>query len=128
MNRLPMLQRILLYVALLVLLATGIAWEFLRPGPSASWLMKIHGGAAMLALVLIGTLIAHHIPAGWDSLKNRWSGVLLLVALGWLVASGYLLYYSGSETLRFFASRSHLWVGLAVAVVVVLHLRRSAIT
>jgi len=128
MNRLPMLQRILLYVALLVLLATGIAWEVLRPGPSATWLMKIHGGAAMLALVLVGTLIAHHIPAGWNSLKNRWSGVLLLVALGWLVASGYLLYYSGSETLRFFASRSHLWVGLAAAVVVALHLRRSAIT
>ena len=128
MNRLPVLQRILLYVALLVLLATGIAWEVLRPGPSATWLMKIHGGAAMLALVLVGTLIAHHIPAGWHSLKNRWSGVLLLVALGWLVASGYLLYYSGSETLRFFASQSHLWVGLTAAVVVALHLRRSAIT
>ena len=128
MNRLPVVQRILLYTALLVLLATGIAWEVLRPGPSATWLMKIHGGAAMLALVLVGTLIAHHIPAGWSSLKNRSSGVLLLVALGWLVASGYLLYYSGSETLRFFASQSHLWVGLAAAVVVALHLRRSAIT
>jgi len=128
MNRLPVVQRLLLYVALLILLATGVAWEVLGPGPSATWLMKIHGGAAMLALVLVGTLIAHHIPAGWHSLKNRWSGVLLLVALGWLVASGYLLYYSGSETLRFFASQSHLWVGLIAAVVVALHLRRSAIT
>lgn len=128
MNRLPAVQRILLYTALLVLLATGIAWEFLNPGAWAAALMKVHGGAAMVALVLVGTLIAHHIPAGWSSFKNRLSGVLLLTVLGWLVASGYLLYYSGSETLRFFASQSHLWVGLAGSVVVALHLWRSAIT
>ena len=128
MNRLPTAQRILLYAALLVLLASGLAWELLGPGPLASVLMKVHGGAAMVALVLIGTLIAHHIPAGWSSFKNRWSGVLLLTMLGWLVASGYLLYYAGGETLRFFASQSHLWVGLAGCVVVALHLWRSAIT
>ena len=128
MNGLPVTQRVLLYAAFLVLLATGVAWEFLSPAPWAGWLMKIHGGAAMLALVMVGTLIAHHIPTGWTSFKNRWSGVLLLAALGWLVASGYLLYYSGSDALRFFASQSHLWVGLATAVVVALHLRRSAIT
>lgn len=128
MNRLPSVQRILLYAALILLLATGVAWEVLSPGPLASLLMMVHGGAAMLALVLLGTLIAHHIPAGWTSLKNRWSGVLLLAVLGWLVASGYLLYYSGSDALRSFASQSHLWVGVAAAVVVALHLRRSAIT
>ena len=128
MNGLPAAQRILLYSALLVLLATGVAWEALSPGPWAAWLMKIHGGAVMFTLVFAGTLIAHHIPAGWTSLKNRRSGVLLLAALGWLAASGYLLYYSGSESLRFFASQSHLWTGLAASVVVALHLRRSAIT
>lgn len=127
MNRLPVAQRVLLYAALLLLLATGLAWEALSPGPRAALLMKIHGAAAMLALVLGGTLIAHHIPNGWTSLKNRWSGVLLLAVLGWLAASGYLLYYSGSDALRFFASQSHLWVGLAGSVVVVLHTRRSAI-
>ena len=129
MNRLPAAQRILLYTALLVLLATGIAWEFLSPGaPWGPVLMKLHGGAAMIALVLIGTLIAHHIPAGWSSFKNRWSGGLLLTVLGWLVASGYLLYYSGSESLRSFASESHLWVGVAGCVAVASHLRRSALT
>jgi len=128
MNRLPVVQRALLYTALLVLLVTGIAWEAFSPGPWAAVLMKVHGGAAMLALVLLGTLIVHHIPAGWGSFKNRWSGVLLLITLGWLVASGYLLYYSGSEPLRSFASQSHLWVGVAGCVVVALHLWRSAIT
>ena len=128
MNRLPVARRYLLYAALLILLATGVAWEGVSAGPAAALLMKVHGGAAMLALILLGTLIAHHIPAGWGSFKNRWSGVLLLAALGWLVASGYLLYYSGSESLRNFASQSHLWVGVAGCVVVALHLWRSAIT
>ena len=127
MNRLPIAQRVLLYVALLVLLATGIGWE-VTAAPWAGLLMKIHGGAAMLALVVLGMLIANHIPAGWTSLKNRSSGVLLLSTLGWLVASGYLLYYAGSDPLRTFASQSHLWVGVAGCVVVALHIRRSAIT
>ena len=128
MNRPPTAHRMLLYAALMVLLVTGLAWEFLSPRPSAAALMKVHGGAAMVALILIGALIAHHIPAGWSSFKNRWSGVMLLTVLGWLVASGYLLYYSGSETLRSFASQSHFWVGVAGCVVVALHLWRSAIT
>jgi len=127
MNRLPLVQRVLLYVALLVLLATGAGWE-VAAAPWAGLLMKIHGGAAMLALVLLGMLIANHIPAGWISLKNRSSGVLLLSALGWLVASGYLLSYAGSDSLRIFASQSHLWIGVGGCLVVALHIRRSAIT
>ena len=127
MNRLPFAQRVLLYGDLLVLLATGIAWEALSPGPWAALLMKVHGAVAMLALVLLGTLVMQHIPAGWASLKNRWSGVLLLGGIAWLVVSGYLLYYAGGESLRLLASRSHLWVGLAGCVVVAVHIRRSAI-
>ena len=127
MNRLPVVQRVLLYAVLAVLLATGVAWEALDPGPAAALLMRIHGAVAMLALVLVGTLLVHHIPAGWASLKNRSTGVLLLGGLAWLVASGYLLYYAGGESLRLFASQSHLWVGLAACVVVAFHIRRSAI-
>src|SRR5258708_24228874 len=90
--------------------------------------MRIHGAVAMLALVLVGTLLVHHIPAGWASLKNRSTGALLLGGLAWLVASGYLLYYAGRESLRLFASQSHLWVGLAACVLVAFHILRSAIT
>lgn len=126
MNRLPAVQRLLLYASFLLLLATGIVWEALTPGPAAAMLMKIHGGIAMLVLVLLGTLIIQHIPTGWTSLKNRRSGTVLIGSLGWLTLSGYLLYYAGSESLRSFASRSHLWVGVAACVVVALHVRRSA--
>lgn len=127
MNRLPALQRVLLYAVLFALLATGVAWEALDPGPAASLVMKIHGALAMLALILVGMLLAQHVPAGWETLKNRWSGAFLLGILGWLAASDYLLYYSGSDALRAFASQSHLWLGLAAAIVVGVHIRRSAI-
>jgi len=127
MNRLPVLQRVLLYTVLLALLATGMLWEALAPGPAASFVMKIHGALAMLSLILVGTLLVHHVPAGWATLKNRWSGGFLLGILGWLAASGYLLYYSGSDAVRAFASQSHLWLGLAAAIVGGMHIRRSAI-
>lgn len=126
MNRLPTLQRLLLYATFLLLLATGIVWEALTPGPAAAMLMEIHGGIAMLALVLLGTLLVQHVPTGWISLKNRWSGTLLIGSLSWLAVSGYLLYYAGSESLRSFASESHLWIGLTACVIVALHIRRSA--
>jgi hypothetical protein len=127
MNRLPAAQRILLYGVLLGLLATGVVWEALDRGPAASFVMKIHGALAMAVLIVVGTLLAHHVPAGWATLKNRWSGICLLAILAWLAASGYLLYYSGSESLRTFASQSHLWIGVAAAIVVGWHIRRSAI-
>jgi hypothetical protein len=126
-NRLPAAQRLLLYAALLLLLVTGVAWQALNPGPWAGLLMKIHGGIAMLALVLLGTLVMHHIPTGWASLKNRWSGVILIAGMTWLILSGYLLYYAGSDAVRLFASQSHLWIGVAASAVVAVHIRRSAI-
>ena len=126
MNRLPLLQRLLLYSAFSLLVATGIVWEALAPGPAAPMLMAIHGGVAMLALVLLGALLVQHVPTGWTSLKNRRSGTVLIGSLGWLAVSGYLLYYAGGDSLRSFASRSHLWVGLAACAVVALHIRRSA--
>src|SRR3954463_4530554 len=80
-NRLPVAQRILLYGVLSGLLATGVVWEALDRGPAASLVMKIHGALAMAVLIVVGTLLAHHVPAGWATLKNRWSGICLLAVL-----------------------------------------------
>jgi hypothetical protein len=127
-NRLHPAHRVVLYAALSVLLASGLAWEAMSPGTAASLVMKIHGAAGMLTLVLLGTLFAQHVPAGWTSNKNRNSGALLVAALTWLALSGYLLYYAGSESLRWYAAQSHLWVGIAACTIVGLHIRRSALT
>ena len=127
MNRLHPVHRLTLYALLGALLATGIAWEVTSPSAPATLMMKIHGAAGMLTLVLLGTLLVQHVPAGWAARKNRKSGVVMLGALAWLALTGYLLYYAGSEALRWYAAQSHLWVGIAGGAIVGLHISRSAL-
>ena len=118
-NRLHPAQRALVYVALLALVVTGCLWE---ADVARGLLMKIHGAAAMVTLVLIGVLIARHVPMGWGAARaNRLSGALLLATSLWLTVTGYLLYYSGSESLRDYASQTHFWVGVAFVAVFALH-------
>lgn len=128
MNRPHALQRRTFYALLVILLASGLAWETMSPGSAASLVMKIHGVAAMLVLVVLGTLLTRHVPAGWEAGKSRTSGVFMLSALLWLAGTGYALYYAGDERLRWYAAQSHLWIGLAATAIVLLHIRRSALT
>lgn len=127
MNRLAILQRRLLYFALAVLLASGAYWALIhyfdaRPWLSEPLLMKIHGAAAMAALVLVGGLVPGHVSAGWALRQNRSSGTGLLLVCGLLTATGYLLYYSGDETARAFSSYAHLALGIVLPVVLGAHL------
>ena len=123
-NRLHPAQRALVYLTLLALVATGLLWE---ADVARALLMKIHGAAAMATLVLFGVLIARHVPAGWSAARaNRLSGALLLATSLWLTVTGYLLYYSGSDALRDYASQTHFWVGVGFVAVFALHQLRIA--
>src|SRR5207302_73855 len=55
-------------------------------------------GAAMLALLLLGALLASHVPAGWKSARKKNLGIGILAAAAWLMISGHVLYYAGDET------------------------------
>jgi len=125
-NRLHPAHRAVLYVTLALLLATGVLWELSGAAEARAWLMKVHGAAAMGVLVAIGALLCVHVPSGWLTRANRASGIAMLGAALWLVVSGYLLYYSGSEAVRGLASASHLWIGIAAPVALALHIARSA--
>jgi hypothetical protein len=117
-NKLHPAYRVLLYVVLLALFLSGVLWEADVARPL---LIEIHGAAAMATLVLLGTLLARHVPAGWGAGGNRTSGLALLAAALWLVVTGYALYYAGGDLLRDFAAQTHFWVGLGVAVAFVVH-------
>jgi len=123
LNRLHPRYRALIYAALGLLFLSGLLWQ---TGWERSLLMKIHGAAAMATLVLLGTLLARHVPAGWSAGTNRISGVAVLVASAWLSITGYALYYSGSDALRYWAGETHFWIGIGGAALFGLHLRRSA--
>lgn len=121
MNRLHPAHRALLYAVLGVLFASGAIGEM---ESVRALLMKVHGAAAMATLILVGVLLAKHVPGGWTARANRASGVVLLAALTWLSATGYVLYYAGGERWREIAAQTHLWIGIGVAAIFAVHLIR----
>ena len=129
--RLKPLHRRLLYGVLALLFFSGAAWAYWNdlvssPGDfemsAKAWAMKIHGGAAMAILVLVGMLLTGHVRSAWRARRNRCNGVLFLGAFGLLTVTGYVLYYASGENLRAWTSWIHLAVGLALPLLLVLHI------
>jgi len=123
-------QRSFLYAVLALLFLTGTAWaywNYLVPEPrdfessAKAWAMKIHGGGAMAILVLVGMLLTSHVRFAWRVRRNRGNGSLFLGAFGILTVTGYGLYYAGGESLRAWTSWIHLAVGLALPLLLILH-------
>ena len=136
MLRLNRAHQIWIYVTVFTLVATGVVWliDHYCPnsvdntatlsstvGPIA---LKIHGAAAMVFLVLLGTLILNHMWVGLKADRNKISGVFLALLNLWLVVTGYALYYASSESLRNGASISHSIVGLLVPILLLVHQKR----
>lgn len=123
-----------LYVCFGVLLVTGALWlgfhYFGRmataigdtPHPAEAWWMRIHGFAAMLALILFGSLMPVHIRKAWHLRKSRRSGGVLAGALAILALTGYALYYLVNEDLRGWASVAHWAIGLALVPASLVHI------
>jgi hypothetical protein len=127
--RLALSLRLWLYASAALLWASGAAWLFARyfprarslPSDLAATSMKVHGGAAMLLLILAGMTVALHVPAAWRERRNRISGIVMASAASALALTGYLLYYAGSESARALASLGHWLPGLALPVVGLWH-------
>lgn len=128
--RLKPAHRVLLYLVLALLFLSGVGWALLNyfadasAGPEAaakSLAMKVHGAAAMAILVLIGMLLTSHVQRAWRARRNRLNGSILLGVFAVLTLTGYGLYYAGGETLRSCASWIHLAVGLALPVLLLVH-------
>jgi len=123
--RLERWHRFAMYGVCVVLAASGILWlvfhHFVHykgafgeaPHPLTVWWLKLHGAAAMLALICAGSLILTHMRRAWRSRRNRGSGGSLAVISIILTGTGYLLYYAADENLRAAASLVHWTVGIA---------------
>ncbi len=91
---------------------------------SASLLM-LHGAGAMVMLVLFGGLMPFHVRVGWRRKRNRTTGTVMLAANGALIVTAFGLYYAGAEPVRDWASTVHTGVGLALPVLLALHIVRG---
>lgn len=132
--RLNRALRAAVYAALLVLLATGVAWLLVDASRDpfhpagerseatlAPRLLAVHGGAALLFLILLGALIPVHIERNWARDRNRWTGIVMLALNAALIVTAYALYYSGSDRLRSWASDLHIAAGLVLPLWVAVH-------
>jgi uncharacterized membrane protein len=123
--RLNQFSEFFVYLIFGILLITGVAWMVFQAKPGegdqvSSVMLKVHGGAAMVSLILLGALI-NHMRKGWKSRKNRTSGLTLVLAILFLVITGYGLYYAGDEQLRSLISQWHTWIGLGIVLLLPAH-------
>lgn len=84
-------------------------------------LLMLHGAAAMVMLVLFGSLMPFHVRIGWHRKRNRPTGIVMLTANAALIVTAFGLYYAGAEPVRESASTLHTAVGLALPALVTLH-------
>ena len=84
--------------------------------------MKIHGAAAMAVLILVGMLLNEHVRLAWRARRNRANGSIFLSAFAFLIITGYGLYYAGGERLRAWTSWVHLATGLALPILLLIHI------
>jgi hypothetical protein len=89
--------------------------------PFEAWSLTSHGAFAFAAIFVFGMLWGAHVPARWSRARRRVSGGSLVGVLGWLIVSGYLLYYAGGEELRAAVSLAHWLVGLAAPLAFLAH-------
>jgi hypothetical protein len=123
--------RTVLYIVVAVLFGTGAGWfaiDRLKDAlaseawqETSTWLLMLHGGAAMLFLLLLGALVALHVRVGWRLRNNRVSGAVMLTSNALLIPTAFGLYYAGSETLRRWTGDIHIAVGLGLPVLLALH-------
>lgn len=115
------------------LAGSGAAWlvaqrvlaaptEFGTVAPAwAAKALALHGGAAMLALVVIGAWLPAHVLPRMARAPRRWTGVLQLGLCAVLAITGFGLYYLADETTRPAWSLVHWACGLGWPVLLLVH-------
>jgi hypothetical protein len=94
-----------------------------EPHPLEHPLLALHGACAFAALWLGGWLWHAHVLPWWNSSNRRSSGIVLIAIGGFLIASGYLLYYASDwrDAIRVL----HWSIGLLLALPLLVHALRS---
>lgn len=112
--------------------ATGAAWlvadwqksplgeDFWQA--SAAWLLVLHGGGAMVTLLVLGALLPVHAYRSWRSRRNRIWGAIMLAVNSVLVATSFGLYYMAGEMLRSWMSNAHIAAGFCLPLFLLVHI------
>jgi hypothetical protein len=107
------------------LLATPTEFGPVAP-PWAARVLALHGGIAMLALVVAGAWLQAHVAPRLCGSAGRNSGFLQLGLLIVLISTGFGLYYVAGDSTRPVWSAVHWLSGLALPVILLIHRRLAA--
>ena len=120
---------------LAALLASGVVWlvfhyllaspDDLSPHAAEAWSMRVHGALAMATLLMVGGVLTQHSLPAWRRGLNRASGAGMAGTMLLLTVTGYLLYYAATPALREATSWLHWTVGIALPVLLGLHMWRA---
>lgn len=131
--RLELPYRYAIYAAFTLLFLSGAVWllaDQLKDGSDtevwqhvSAYSLMLHGGTAMLALMLLGALFPLHIGRAWRAKKNRLTGSAMVATNAILIATAFGLYYLGVEELRPWASEIHIAFGMALPLLLFTHVK-----
>lgn len=128
----------LVYLSIALLFFTGIGWLLFdrfgkvtgefgeESSPALPWLLLAHGTAAYFCAIIVAMLVPVHIRLGWNTGRNKKSGLTLVSVCLFLTLTGLALYYSTAEQLRSTASLAHWIVGIMFPLALVTHLFRRS--
>lgn len=120
-------HRVALILSLTILWISGVLWlcieylelkdlNFLR-----ALMMKLHGGAAIIFIMVFGALWLHFMVGFVTKLRLK-SGFTLLASSLLLIISGWILYYQPDGIIRSIAFWTHVVVGVFMPVLFALHI------
>jgi hypothetical protein len=121
-----------LYTVFAFMFVTGVAWlgadqlkgaageDFWQA--TAAWLLMLHGGAAMVTLLLLGALMPLHANRAWRSKKNRATGAGMVTFNIALIATSFGLYYIAGDSVRPWMSSIHIAAGCGLPVFLLVHI------
>lgn len=124
----------LIYAVFVLLWASGLLWLIFHyfftdegdfgpmPHPLEKWWLRLHGLAAMFALVTIGSLAVNHMRLALERKKNRATGLPMLALIIWLAFTGYALYYFSTDANAAWLPLLHWIAGLALPLLLTAHI------
>ncbi len=136
--RLSRRHKFAFYTILSVVFASGALWAWLRyfarnendfgSSPTETWTLTIHGLFAAASLLVIGSMLPLHVKFAWRAKRNRFNGIFFVSIVALLILSGYGLYYIGNERFRSWTSWIHLFIGLALPILLIIHIWRGRVS
>jgi len=88
--------------------------------PTHAWRV-FHGWTIPFFLIMLGVVWRVHGVRGWRLKKNMVSGALTLLLFLALTATGWTIYYAGSEEAQKLSKEWHTWLGLGSSFLLLAH-------